>query len=328
MQEIGIVISIHTDKRRFILVLIIFLVVLVFYPFQKPQPIRYVDRATGQIKTEQVDAGLWIYWLYNNPLGELSLNAVIKRKFASEWYGKRMDKPASVSKIEPFIRKYHINMSDFQKKKYTSFNNFFTRKLRPGARKIDTAGNVVISPGDGKIQAWENIKYQYFIVKGYRMNLHSFLRNDSLARVYSGGSLILLRLAPYDYHRFHFPVSGKLSPVVRIKGGYYSVNPIALRQDIRIFCENKREYQIISTKKFGHVLMSEIGATFVGSIILDHHGDTAIKGEEDGYFKFGGSSIILLFRKGKINIDADLLRNTRHHLETQVLMGEHIATAQ
>ncbi len=258
-------------------------------------------------------AGGWLFWLYNNPVGELSLNAVVKRKFASEWYGKRMDKPGSVSKIAPFIKKYHIRMSDFQKKDYKSFNDFFIRKLKPGARKIDTNKNVVISPGDGKIQAWGNIGYQYFIVKGYRMNLHDFLRNDSLARVYHDGSLILLRLSPADYHRFHFPVSGKLSPVVKIKGEYYSVNPIALRQDIRIFCENKREYQIIDSKKFGNVLMSEIGATFVGSIIQTHRGDTAIKGEEAGYFKFGGSSIILLFRKGEISIDADLLRNTRNH---------------
>ena len=321
-------IGIHTGKRRFILALIIFLVVLAFYPFQKPQPIRYVDRATAQIKTEQVEAGGWLFWLYNNPVGELSLQAVVKRKFASVWYGERMNKRGSVSKIAPFVKKYHINLNDFQKKDYKSFNDFFIRKLKPGARKIDTNKNVVISPGDGKILAWGNIGYQYFIVKGYRMNLHDFLRNDSLARVYTDGSLILLRLSPSDYHRFHFPVSGKLSPVVKIKGEYYSVNPIALRQDIRIFCENKRGYQIISSKKFGTVLMSEIGATFVGSIIQTHRGDTAIKGGEAGYFKFGGSSIILLFRKGKINIDADLLRNTRNHLETQVRMGEHVGTTK
>jgi len=321
-------IGIHTDKKRFILALIIFLVVLAFYPFQKPQPIRYVDRATAQIKTEQVEAGGWLFWLYNNPLGELSLQAVVKRKFASAWYGKRMDRPVSVSKIAPFVKKYHINLNDFQKKDYKSFNDFFIRELKPGARKIDTSENVVISPGDGKIQAWKNIAYQNFIVKGYRMNLHGFLRNDSLANVYAAGSLILLRLSPADYHRFHFPVSGKLSPVTKIKGEYYSVNPIALRQDIRIFCENKREYQIISSKKFGNVLMSEIGATFVGSIIQTHRGDTAVKGGEAGYFKFGGSSVILLFQKGKIQIDADLLRNTRNHLETQVRMGEHLGVAK
>ena len=317
--------GIHTGKKRFILTLFILLVLLLFYPFQSPQPIRYVDRATGQIKTEKVEAGGWLFWLYNNPLGELSLQALIKRKAASEWYGKRMDAPASVKKIEPFIKKYHIRMSDFQKKRYTSFNDFFIRKLKPGARRIDTGKKVVISPGDGKILAYADVSRQDFVVKGYKMNLHDFLQNDSLADVYAGGSLFLLRLCPADYHRFHYPVSGKLSPVVKIAGDYYSVNPIALRRDIRIFCENKREYQIIHSKRFGDVLMSEIGATFVGSIVMTHPGDTAAKGQEAGYFKFGGSSVILLFRKGEIRMDADLLKNTRQHLETAVKMGEEIA---
>ena len=317
--------GVHLEKKRFVFVLALFLVALLGYPFRKPAPIRYVDRATGQIKTEKVEAGGWLYWLYNNPVGELSLQAVIKRKFASDWYGKRMDKPASVSKIGPFIRKFHIHMNDFQEKNYKSFNDFFIRKLKPGVRKIDTAKKVVVSPGDGKILAYADISRQDFVVKGYKMNLHSFLRNDSLEHLYRGGSLFLLRLCPADYHRFHYPVSGKLSPTVKIKGDYYSVNPIALRQDIRIFCENKREYQIISSREFGPVLMAEIGATFVGSIIQTHRGDTAIKGREAGYFKFGGSSVILLFRKGKVIPDADLIKNTRRHLETAVKMGEEIA---
>ncbi len=317
--------GIHTGKRRFLFALVFFFFLLLFYPFQKPQPVRYVDRTTGQIQTEKVEAGGWLFWLYNNPIGELSLQALIKRKFASEWYGKRMDAPGSVSRIAPFIKKYHIRMSDFQKKTYVSFNDFFIRKLRPGARRIDTGKNVVISPGDGKILAYADVSRQDFVVKGYKMNLHEFLHNDSLATIYAGGSLILLRLCPADYHRFHYPVSGKLSPVVHIAGDYYSVNPIALRRDIRIFCENKREYQVIHSQNFGDVLMAEIGATFVGSIVQTHRGDTAVKGQEAGYFKFGGSSVILLFQKGEIRIDSDLLKNTRQHLETEVKMGEEIA---
>jgi phosphatidylserine decarboxylase len=316
----------QTDKRRFVFALIILMVLLLFYPFHGPQPVRYINRSTGQIKTEQVMAGRGLFWLYNNPLGELTLQALVKRKFASEWYGKRMDRPASAGKIGPFVKRYHIRLSDFEKKKYTSFNDFFTRKLAPGARIIDTGQNSVISPGDGKILAFANITTQDFIVKGYRFNLHSFLHSDSLAHLFTGGSLLLLRLSPSDYHRFHYPVTGKLSPVALIRGDYYSVNPLAIRKDIRIYCENKRAYQIIDSKRFGKVLMTEVGATFVGSIIQTHHGDHAVKGEEAGYFKFGGSSVVLLFQKGKITIDSDLLKNTQRHLETQVKMGEHIAT--
>jgi phosphatidylserine decarboxylase len=317
--------GVHTGKKRFIFVLVVFLILLLGYPFGKPAPIHYVDRTTGQIKTEQVEAGGWLFWLYNNPLGELSLQALISRKFASVWYGKMMDKPFSVREIAPFVKKYHINLNDFQKKNYTSFNDFFIRKLKPGARKTDTNCHVVISPGDGKILVYNDISQQDFVVKGYKMNLHDFLRNDSLERLYRRGTLFLLRLCPADYHRFHYPVSGKLSPVRKISGAYYSVNPIALRRDIRIFCENKRAYQIISSKTFGPVLMAEIGATFVGSIIQTHRGNTALKGEEAGYFKFGGSSVILLFRQGEVLPDADLIKNTRRHLETQVHMGEEIA---
>jgi phosphatidylserine decarboxylase len=136
---------------------------------------------------------------------------------------------------------------------------------------------------------------------------------------------LLFRLAPTDYHRFHFPVSGKLSGITKIQGNYYSVNPIALRKRIKIFCENKREYQIIKSPVFGNVIMVEIGATMVGSIVHTFHGKMAVKGDESGYFQFGGSSIILLFQPGKIKIDSDLLNDTQKHLETSVRVGQHVA---
>lgn len=314
--------------KLFIALAIILMASFVFFPRQNPEPVRYVDRATGQIKTEKVVSETALYWLYNNPLGTLTLQALVKRKIVSEIYGLFMHTKWSVCKIEPFIKKYHIDMNQFQKRDYHSFNDFFIRKLRPGIRKIDTAFHVVVSPADGKVFAFQDIAGQYFIVKGYRFNLKSFLCSDSLAKVYNRGSLLLFRLCPTDYHRFHFPVSGKLSKVTKIRGSYYSVSPIALKKRIKIFCENKREYQIIDSHLFGNVIMAEIGATMVGSIVHTFHGPVAIKGVESGYFQFGGSSIILLFQPGEIKIDADLLKNTRNHLETSIKMGEHVATAE
>ncbi|MBE0652008.1 MAG: phosphatidylserine decarboxylase [Bacteroidales bacterium] len=298
----------------------------VVFPRQNPKPIHYVDRATGQIKTEKVVSERALYWLYNNPLGKLTLQALMKRKIATEFYGWLMHTHWSARKIEPFIKTYHIDTNLFQKQDYHSFNDFFIRKLKPGARKIDTALNVVVSPADGKVFAFKDIAGQSFIVKGYQFNLKSFLQNDSLAKIYRDGSLLLFRLCPTDYHRFHFPVSGELSKIIKIKGDYYSVNPIALRQRIKIFCENKREYQTINNPVFGNVIMAEIGATMVGSIVQTFHGNEAVKGAESGYFQFGGSSIILLFQPGKIKIDPDLIRNTQDHLETSIEMGEHVAT--
>ncbi len=316
-------------KKRvlFIVLALLILVIGISTSMQNPPPIRYVDRQDGRIKTEQVVAGGALYWLYSNPVGKLGLWAVVKRKCVSEFYGQLMDTKWSARKIAPFIKKYHINSKEFQRHNFHSFNDFFTRKLKPDARKIDTSQKTVVSPGDGKLLAYADVSKQDFIVKGYRFQLKSFLQNDSLASVYKHGSLLLLRLCPTDYHRFHFPVNGIVSKTVKIKGNYFSVSPLAIKQRIKIFCENKRDYNLITTQKFGNVLMSEIGATMVGSIIQTFRGTHAQKGAEKGYFKFGGSSIILLFRKGAIKIDPDLIRNTRNHFETEVKMGEHIAVS-
>ncbi len=314
-------------KIRNSAILLIFLLAIFFYPYGKPAPIHYIERETGRNKIEQVPGEFWLYWLYHNPVGELSLEALVKRKVVSSFYGRLMETSFSAKEIMPFVRKYKVNLQICQKQKFKTFNDFFTRKLKPEARPIDTLSNVVVSPADGKILVWQNIGNRDFIVKGYRFNLKSFLLNDSLVAKYKNGSLLLFRLCPTDYHRFHFPVNGKIVASAKIAGAYYSVSPIAIRQKIRIFCENKREYTLIKTKQFDEVLMSEIGATMVGSIIQTYQGKEAVKGSEKGYFKFGGSSVILLFQPHCITIDKDLLKNTQNHLETTVKFGERVATA-
>ncbi|RLD63143.1 MAG: phosphatidylserine decarboxylase [Bacteroidetes bacterium] len=313
------------SKKKIILISIILIVlVLTFYPGTKNTPIKYIDRASGEIKIEKVVGEKWLVWLYNNPVGKLSLHSIVKRKFVSSFYGEMMDSPKSIAKIQPFIKEYNINIDESEKQKFISFNDFFTRKLKAGARKIDADSNVIISPGDGKILAYSNVSNQNFIVKGYQFNLKKFLQSDSLAKKYLNGSIIILRVCPTDYHRFHFPVDGKISELTKIKGDYYSVSPIAVKKMIEIFCQNKREYVTIYTKKFGDVIMTEVGATMVGSIIQTYKGYKAVKGEDKGFFKFGGSSVVLLFEKNKIKIDEDLLRNTQNNLETEVKMGEKI----
>ncbi len=313
-------------KKRIIAVsIIVILLGLAFYPLPQTQAIKYVERTSGEIKIEKVEGEKWLIWLYNNPLGELSLHALVKRKFVSALYGRMMDAPRSSEKIAPFVEKYNINLNETQKQEFNSFNNFFVRKLKPGARDIDTSELVVVSPGEGKILAYEELSIQDFLVKGNRFNIYTFLNDSSLAKNYEHGSLLIIRVTPPDYHRFHFPVSGHISVNTKIPGDYYSVSPLALRKIVEVLCLNKREYVKISTNNFGEIIMSEVGATMVGSIIQTYNGDTAVKGEEKGYFKFGGSTLVLLFEKGEIDIDDDLLLNTMKHLETEIMMGEQIA---
>ncbi|MCB0804714.1 MAG: phosphatidylserine decarboxylase [Bacteroidales bacterium] len=304
--------------------LLLLLALLALYPTPDIKPVRYIDRKTNQIKTEKVAGEGWLTWLYHNPIGKLTLQTLVKRKFISDWYGNRMDSPNSVNKIETFVEDYNVDLSIAQKHEFNSFNDFFTRKLKPGSRPVNMNSNVVVSPADGKVLAYSNVGEQDFFAKGYRFNVSSFLQSDSLADVYKHGSLMIFRLSPPDYHRFHFPLSGHVSSLTKIEGDYYSVNPIAIRKMIEIFCENKREYVIISNPGFGDVIMAEVGATLVGSIIQTYSGDRAIKGEEKGYFKFGGSTVLLLFKKDEIEIDPDLLINSQNQLETSVVMGEKV----
>ena len=314
------------NKKKYIILILLFIFFgLTFYPSPKPSPNRYVDRESGSIKTEKVSGENWLVWLYNNPVGEATMFMLAKRKMLSSIYGMMMNSPYSTKMIKPFVEEHQIDMSTAQKLEFNSFNDFFTRKLKLGARPIDTASNIIVSPADGKILAYDNISNSDFIIKGSRFDLSSFLDDPVLAQKYENGSLIIVRLAPYNYHRFHFPIDGHISIIRKIEGDLYSVNPIALKKMVEIFWQNKREYVVISTPNFGNVIMAEVGATMVGSIIKTYEGANILKGEEKGYFKFGGSTVVLLFEKDKIQIDIDLLENTINDLETSINTSERIA---
>ena len=138
-----------------------------------------------------------------------------------------MSLPESCKKIVPFIEEAEINISEAKKKveEFTSFNDFFYRELKAGARKIDYSEDVLISPADGKILAYENIKDKdKFFVKGDKFSLEEFFRDKELAKKYEDGVFVIIRLAPVDYHRFHFPADGNISESKLIDGWYYSVS--------------------------------------------------------------------------------------------------------
>lgn len=318
--------KISKTKLRWGIILLLFALIisLASYPLKPLDSIKYYDRESGHLKTEKVAGEKWLVWLYYNPIGEASLWVLAKRKLISTLYGNMMDRTNSAKKILPFIEEFDIDMSQAQEQHYKTFNAFFTRKLKPDARPIDTSTISVVSPADGKILAYADIRNTDFIVKGKRFNVSSFLDSSELAQKYHDGSLFIVRLAPVDYHRYHFPLSGSLSQNIKIKGDYYSVNPFALRKKTEIFCLNKREYTIVSNSIFGDVIMAEVGATMVGSMVHTFKGSYVTKGDEKGYFKFGGSTVVLLFEKNKIRIDEDLLINTAKGYETTVKMGEKI----
>ena len=304
---------------------LVMIILLAIIPFGDHDGIYYVDREDGLTKKEQVAGEGWLVWLYNNPVGKATLTTLVKRKFVSDWYGGQMDSPDSKSKVEPFIKDFHIDMSIAQKQDFSTFNEFFYRKLKPNARPINQDSLVVVSPADGKLLAVSNIQNQDFIVKGFKFNIADYFDKQVLIDRYKDGSLLIIRLCPTDYHRYHFPVKGSVMEDAMILGDYYSVSPIALKKKIELLVMNKRSYCEIETEQFGYVVMSEVAATMVGTMINTYQGPQIEKGQERGYFKFGGSTVILFFEKDRIIIDADLLKNTAQGLETEVKMGTRIA---
>lgn len=288
--------------------------------------IKYITRDTRDILIEKPPGEKFLKFLYNNSYGKMPLNLIIKRKFLSTIYGNLMDTKKSKKKIMPFIRKYKIDTTEFEKKpnQFKSFNDFFYRKIKPNSRKIQ---NGLVSPADGKIIAFDDVsKINEFFVKGESFNLERFLCDENLVKKYHNSSIAIVRLAPDNYHRFHFPYDGIIGESKKIGGKYFSVSPYSLHENFtRVFCENKREYSILKTDELGDILISPIGATMVGSIINTYDRNSNIKkGSEMGYFAFGGSTILMLFDNKKVKIDDDIIQNTKNNLETKISMGEKI----
>ncbi len=291
------------------------------------ETIRYFNRHTGARETEKVYGEGFLRWVYGNPLGKLSLHALVKRHGFSKWYGDRMSKPESAERIAPFIRQYELDPADFADptSSFRSFNEFFYRKLKPSARPVSPSP--VVFPADGRHLGFPDISaIDSFFVKGQTFDLPALLGDSALAEKYAGGSLVLSRLCPVDYHRFHFPAAGIPSETKTIPGPLFSVSPIALAKNLSYLWTNKRTICELETGNLGTILILEIGATCVGSIHQTYApGEPVGKGQEKGYFAFGGSSTITIFEPGKVGLAADLLENSAKQTELYARVGSSMA---
>lgn len=289
-------------------------------------PIRFYNRYSGEIETESIYGETFLRWAYGNPLGQLTVSLAVKRLWFSRWYGWRMDRPASRRKIAPFIREYGVNADEFAAKAddYGSFNEFFYRRLRPEARPIASGETVAVFPADGRHLGIQNVSAaDTFYIKGQQFNLEAFLGHRDLADEFEGGALLISRLCPVDYHRFHFPVGGNPGEAHTLSGSLRSVSPLALRRKLSILWENRRVLTEVVSEVFGKVLIVEIGATCVGGIHQTYNPESPVqKGDEKGYFSFGGSCVATLYQKDAIRFDDDLLEHTAEGREVYARMGD------
>ena len=290
--------------------------------------IQVYNRDTKTYEEENVAGGKILNWCYQSPIGKNLTELIIKKRITSKIYGGYCDTKLSKNKIKKFVDEFDIDLSIANKdlSDFTSFNDFFIRTLKTEARKINKDKDILISPGDGRLFAYTNISMNNLIqVKNITYSLSELIEDNSIAEEYEGGVCLVLRLCPTDYHRFHFVDSGIPGGTHFIKGNYYSVNPTALERIPKLYCQNKREWCIFKSDNFGDIIHVEVGATCVGTIIQSYTPNSRVqKGMEKGYFKFGGSTTIIFFKKDTIEIDEDILNQSDLGFETKVLMGESI----
>ena len=265
---------------------------------------------------------IFLKFLYRTIPGRVIL-AGLSAPSVSKWVGTFMDSPVSKCLIPSFIKKYRINMNQYEKSDYHCFNDFFTRKIRFRMRPIDQNSTHFIAPCDGFLKVFPIRDGMVYSVKQSFYTIASLLRNKTLAEKFAGGTCLIFRLCVDNYHRYCYPVSGLKSDNVFLKGVLHTVRPTAL-ENCSVFTENSREYTLIKTQDFGTVLQMEVGAMLVGKIQNLHTKTEVYRGWEKGLFLYGGSTVIVLLQKDKISIPEEYYEATEAGLEIPVKMGEMI----
>lgn len=260
-------------------------------------------------------------FLYKTLIGGVVL-VFVTRKAVSKASSLYMNSKSSTRIIKSFIKKNNIDMRDYPEKDYSSFNDFFTRKIKNGKRPISKRDNNLIAVADSKLLVYDINDKMEMLIKGKKYTLRELLRDKKLANEYQGGVCLVFRLTVDDYHRYSFVDDGYVIRSKKINGILHTVGPIAFKK-YKVFKENQREYSILNTKNFGQVIQMEVGALMVGKIV-NHDVKEFKRGDEKGYFLFGGSTVVLIFKKNTVRLDKDIIDNSNLEIETKVKLGEVI----
>ena len=282
----------------------------------------------GNIIDEKVVGQGANHFLYNNFFGKM-IRPFCRLKTVSKLYSFYEKSFLSRRKIKKFVKRYNINMDDYiiPKGGFSSFDDFFTRKLKPGARKIDFSKNSFVAPADSNLLIIPEIKNETrFFVKSKKFCLKTFLGDEKIAQEFAGGILFIFRLTPHDYHRFHFPCDGIPQKTVFLNGSLESVHPIAYKAGLMPLQENERYRTVIKTDLFGKMVFVSVGAMLVGKVTNTYEENKPHKkGDEIGYFSYGGSTVIVLLKPNSIKITReDILENSKNNIETKVKLGQKI----
>ena len=259
--------------------------------------------------------------LYGTIIGRAVLK-ILSRPFLSRCVGAFLNSGLSRWMVPLFIKKHHIDMDGYEKKKYISFNDFFTRRRR--ADCTDITPDHLISPCDGYLSVYPVDEKQTWRIKHVEYNLEKLLGSRELADHFSGGTCMIFRLTPQNYHRYCYVCSGERGVSKAIRGRLHCVRPAAYTS-CPVFMENSREYTEIHTQRFGDMIQMEIGALLVGKIHNHYRkGKIIHQGMEKGYFEFGGSTIVVLVQEGRVNVNRQIMQNMKRGAETKIRLGEMV----
>lgn len=282
---------------------------------------KYMTRS-GIVSDNTTNQDKILHFLYSTKIGRTIIKVLIKPS-VSNIIGRFLNTKLSALFIKPFVKSNNIDMTQYVSKKFNSYNEFFIRKMKPSARILPSDNNILASPCDGKVSAYKINKLSRFMIKNTEYTLSSLLKDDKLAKEYNNGYCLVIRLSVDDYHRYFNIDDGKISSVKRISGFFHTVNPVA-NDYYAIYKENTREYTIIQGETFGQYIQMEVGALMVGKIVNHRKFGKISRFSEKGYFEFGGSTIILLFKSDTVIIDNDLILNTDNGYETLIKLGEKL----
>ncbi|KAK2962421.1 Phosphatidylserine decarboxylase [Blattamonas nauphoetae] len=314
-----------------------------------PPPPFYAADRTGKKEQESVPADVMLYlrmhFAMDGMAGRISPTIHTNGMkwitqlltIASFATGQQSSSPASAAQIPGFIAQYSLKTPDDPERDYevpeggfSSLNAFFTRKLKPGARTIEGDDSVVVSPSDGRLVSYSSVSEATTLwIKGTGFSVRSCLQNDELFNSVKDGSIIIARLMPRDYHRVHCPVNSvTIKKVTTLPGTYLSVSPaLVCSRDCDIFGGNHRVVLHCTSPLTGDFAVVFVAAAMVGACIVTvKEGQTLQKGEEMGYFEFGGSSVLIAFASGVFTGDEEVAKNSQASVETSVKMGEKIGT--
>lgn len=290
------------------------------------QELVFYDRYSESLHSEGIYGEKPLRWAYETTIGRICLDAVIRRKWFSQLYGRWADCGCSRKEVATFIERFEVDASEFldPPETFQTFNEFFFRKLKAEARPIDPDSDSVIFPADGRHFLIPNLSDATTLyAKGQRFDLATLLGEKKLADEFAGGTAVLSRLCPTDYHRYHFPLAGTPEEGRLINGSLFSVNPIALSRRLSYITENKRQITRVNDSPAGGFLFLEIGATNVGSIVGTSTAGVQInKGDEKGYFRFGGSMVITIFPEGRFVPAPDLATQSKAGIELYARIGD------